>query len=68
MRTNMKLERLRRRVIDTEAKAALSVGTPEFSHRHKIFQQRSRLLTRAEDNGEQNRDVNRARNLSETRA
>lgn len=60
-RKNMKLERLRRRVVSAEAKMAEAQGTERFAHRASIFLQRSRLLLRAEAHGERNAEVNAAR-------
>lgn len=65
-RTNVKLIRLRHRADDAHVKMRNAEGTGSYQHRTKIFQQRSRLLERAETNGDRNRDVNEARNRVQT--
>lgn len=64
---NTKLDRLQRRVIDADAKMKLAEGTPRFQHRAKVFKQRSRMLVRAELNGDLNQQVNESRNRAEGR-
>lgn len=63
-RTNRKLDRLRLRVIDAEAKMRQAAGGSRFAHRGKIFLQRSRILARAEENGDRNAEVNHGRMLA----